>query len=116
MIAFAIANSLILQVDRSGTTARTIDPISPDVAEPDQTVFNERAISPTVKTVTVTISNRSDAVAPDMTDDAGALAQVAAEEGLVTQADIDATKESAEKANKPLLSALVTLASSMMNC
>ena len=52
MIAFAIANSLpILQVDRSGTTARTIDPISPDVAEPDPAVFNERAINPTVKTV-----------------------------------------------------------------
>ena len=44
---------------------------------------------------------------PMLTDDTQErLLKLLTEEGLVTQADIDATKESAEKANKPLLSAL----------
>lgn len=50
--AFFIGNSLpFLKPSEDGVTVKTIDPISPDITEPDETVFNKDAINPTVEVV-----------------------------------------------------------------
>lgn len=50
--AFFIGNSLpFLKPSEEGVKVKTIDPISPDITEPDSTVFNKDAINPTVEVV-----------------------------------------------------------------
>jgi cytochrome bd-type quinol oxidase subunit 1 len=52
MTAFAIASSMsFLKVDPNGVEVQTIQPISADIEQPDEAVFNDKAINPTVKTV-----------------------------------------------------------------
>lgn len=52
MVAIFAANSIpFLKVDPKGVKVKTITEISPDVDEPDKSIFNANAINPTVKTV-----------------------------------------------------------------
>lgn len=52
MIAFVIGNRLsFLAPPEDGVEVRTVEEISPDIASPDETIFNAEAINPTVQTV-----------------------------------------------------------------
>lgn len=52
MVAFMIANSLpFLKVDDTGVQVDKIDSITEEVVEPDSTVFNDKAINPTIQSV-----------------------------------------------------------------
>lgn len=52
MTAFAIGSRwAFLAPPKEGVEVRTIEALSSDVAEPDETVFNANAINPTVQTV-----------------------------------------------------------------
>ena len=52
MAAFFIGNSLpFLKPSEEGVKIQTIEAITPEVEEPDATVFNEDAINPTVEVV-----------------------------------------------------------------
>ena len=52
MISFIVANQLpFLKPPQKGVDVKTIDKISPTVADPDPSVFRADAINPTVQTV-----------------------------------------------------------------
>ncbi len=50
--AFGIANSLpFLKTDAEGVKVKKAEKLSGEVVDPDSSVFNDKAINPTVKTV-----------------------------------------------------------------
>lgn len=52
MIAYFVANSIpALKDSRQPVKVKTADPISSEVVEPDPTVFNKKAINPTVEVI-----------------------------------------------------------------
>lgn len=52
MVAYFVADSIpALKDSRQPVTVKTADSISADVIEPDPTVFNKKAINPTVEVI-----------------------------------------------------------------
>lgn len=52
MVSFMIANTLpFLKVNKDDARVYTIEEINSNVAEPDPTVFNDKAINPTIQSV-----------------------------------------------------------------
>lgn len=52
IVAFFIAKSIpFLKLDEQGVKVKTVEAISSEVTQPDSTVFNSKAINPTVQTV-----------------------------------------------------------------
>ena len=52
LVAYFVANSLpIFKDGDKSVTVKTADKITPDINEPDKTVFNKDAINPTVEVI-----------------------------------------------------------------
>lgn len=51
LIAYFIAQAVIGDVQNESVQVKTIDPITTEIVEPDPTVFNSRAINPTVEVI-----------------------------------------------------------------
>lgn len=59
LIAYFVAKAVIGSPSSESVTVKTADPISPDVTQPDTSVFNRNAINPTVQ-VTIGGNGQSD--------------------------------------------------------
>ncbi len=52
MVAFFVANSIpVLKPSDKGEKVKTIEPITAEVAQPSDRIFNKQAINPTVETI-----------------------------------------------------------------
>jgi|TARA_B100001245_G_C22842655_1_gene405134 hypothetical protein len=51
VIAYFVANAFIGGPTSESETVKTTDPITDNIVEPDETIFNEDAINPTVEVV-----------------------------------------------------------------
>jgi len=57
LLAYFIGQAVVGDVNEEAVQVKTIDPIETDVQEPDETVFNDDAINPTVEVI---IGNQDD--------------------------------------------------------
>lgn len=57
LLAYFIGKAVVGDVNEEAVQVKTIDPIETEVTEPDETVFNDNAINPTVEVI---IGNQND--------------------------------------------------------
>ena len=51
LVAYFVAKALIGDTKNDSVTVKTADPITTDVTQPDPSVFNSKAINPTVQVI-----------------------------------------------------------------
>lgn len=51
LVAYFVAKTVIGDTQNESVQVKTADPITADVTEPDPTVFNKKAINPTVEVI-----------------------------------------------------------------
>lgn len=49
LISYFVAGAILGDTQSEAVVVKTADPISPEVAEPDERIFNEDAVNPTVE-------------------------------------------------------------------
>jgi hypothetical protein len=51
LVSYFVANSILGGAQNEAVTVKTIDAITSDVVEPDERIFNQDAVNPTVEVV-----------------------------------------------------------------